>query len=73
MHFDRFRQLILRSNVRNAIKKILKDCFQPFSHMANPNQSLYNPLRLHTDAVVVPEDPVPPVGIEDKWNTKTRT
>ena len=65
MHFDQFRRLIHRSNVHNAIKKILKGCFQPSLRMANPNQRLHRPLGLHADAVAVLGDPVLPAGIED--------
>ena len=62
-----------RSNVRNVIKKNPKGCFQPFSHMANPNQRFLRPLHLHADVAVVPGDPVLLAGIEDIWNIKTRT
>jgi len=56
-----------RLNVLDAIKKILKDCFQLSSRMANPNH-LHHPQQFHADVAVAQEGLVLLVDIEDKWN-----
>ena len=53
-----------RLNVRNAIKKNLKDCFQLSSRMANLKQHPHSPLLLLADAPAVQGDPVQLADIE---------